>query len=305
MFKNAFLYLVGVALILVACSPAMSSSPDFDSRQSVPGAAPIEPAADSSVAESAFLNATGAISERIVIKNARLSIVVPAPPETMDRIGQMAEEMGGFIVSANLYQSRLPSGLEVPRASITIRVPAELLDEAIERIEAESDLPVERNIESQDVTSDYTDLQSRLRNLEAAETQLTRIMENATDTEDVLSVYNRLIEVREQIEVIQGKIQYYEQSARLSAISVEIQSEEAVQPLSIGSWQPVGVARDALQATINALQFLFKAGIWIVLFLIPVLVVMFLPVYILVRLLLRWRARQKVSARPVPPPSGG
>lgn len=303
MIKKALLYLVGAALILAACSAA--ASPDNSSRQSAPGVAPIEPAADYSVADSAFLNATGAISERIVIKNARLSIVVSAPPETMDRIGQMAEEMGGFIVTANLYQSRLPTGLEVPRASITIRVPAERLDEAIERIEAESDLPVERNIESQDVTSDYTDLQSRLRNLEAAETQLTRIMENATDTEDVLSVYNRLIEVREQIEVIQGKIQYYEQSARLSSISVEIQSKEAVQPLSIGSWQPVGVARDALQATINALQFLFKASTWIVLFFIPVLVVMFLPAYILVRLLLRWRTRHKVSARPVPPPSSG
>lgn len=303
MIKKALLYLVGAALILAACSAA--ASPDNSSRQSAPGVAPIEPAADYSVADSAFLNATGAISERIVIKNARLSIVVSAPPETMDRIGQMAEEMGGFIVTANLYQSRLPTGLEVPRASITIRVPAERLDEAIECIEAESDLPVERNIESQDVTSDYTDLQSRLRNLEAAETQLTRIMENATDTEDVLSVYNRLIEVREQIEVIQGKIQYYEQSARLSSISVEIQSKEAVQPLSIGSWQPVGVARDALQATINALQFLFKASTWIVLFFIPVLVVMFLPAYILVRLLLRWRTRHKVSARPVPPPSSG
>ena len=56
------------------------------------------------------------------------------------------------------------------------------------------------------MTSDYTDLQSRLRNLEDAEEQLRTIMDSAFNTEDVLTVYNRLVEVREQIEVIKGQI---------------------------------------------------------------------------------------------------
>ncbi len=69
--------------------------------------------------------------ERIVIKNGSMTIVVADPPQSMDAISQMAQEMGGFVVSANIYKEQLSSGIEVPRASITIRVPAERMDEAI------------------------------------------------------------------------------------------------------------------------------------------------------------------------------
>lgn len=303
MIKRIVFIISLFTLILAACSPAAApAEPPFDgdaSRAAVeetaggamPEAAMEEPAFDSS---AEFQSGDGAALERLVIKNASLDIVVADAPETMDAIGRMAEEMGGFIVTANLYQSQLASGVEVPRASITIRVPAERLDQALERIEARSDRPVEnKTINSQDVTQEYTDLQSRLRNLEATEAQLMRIMEDAIRTEDVLRVYNELTQVREQIEVTKGRIQYFEQSARLSSISVNILPEEAVQPLSVGGWQPVGVARDAVQALLNGLQYLATAAIWLGLFLIPILVVILLPLYLLVRALLRWRARRK------------
>jgi len=298
MIKRIFFIISLFTLILAACSPAASpAEAPFDgdaSREAAGGAmpeAPMEEAAFDSSAE--FQSGNGAV-ERLVIKNASLDIVVADTPETMDAIGRMAEEMGGFIVTANLYQSQLASGVEIPRASITIRVPATRLDEALERIEARSDRPVEnKTINSQDVTQEYTDLQSRLRNLEATEAQLMRIMEDANRTEDVLRVYNELTRVREEIEVTKGRIQYFEQSARLSSITVNILPEEAVQPLSVGGWQPVGEARDAIQALINGLQILAKAAIWLGLFLIPTLVVILLPLYLIVRALLRWRARRK------------
>jgi hypothetical protein len=233
-----------------------------------------------------------------------LSIVVKEPNKTMDVIGKMAEEMGGFIVSANLYQTHLGSGVEVPRASITIRVPAEQLDEAIGRIETESDHPVEsKTIDSQDVTSDYVDLQSRLRNLEAAEAQLAEIMDEAYETENVLSVYNELVRVQEQIEVIKGQIKYYDESARFSSISVEIIHEGEIEPLTIGGWQPAGVARDAVQALINALQFLVNVAIWLVLLVIPVLLVIGTPPALIIYVILRWRKRrmQKQVSKPASP----
>jgi hypothetical protein len=85
-----------------------------------------------------------------VIKNGHLEIVVEKPEESLDRISQLAEEFGGYVVNANLYQSYLENGQEVPRATIKIRVLAEKMDEAIARIEAESDsLPRSKTIDSQ------------------------------------------------------------------------------------------------------------------------------------------------------------
>jgi hypothetical protein len=284
-------------LTFTACSAARISPPsgeaDQAEREAVGESAPQEGFASGGKSDYA---APVPQVERIVIKNATLSIYVVSPSESMDRISRMAEEMGGFVVNANLYQTTLSGGAVVPRASITVRVPAERLDEALERIKSETEQPVvNENVSSQDVTQDYTDLQSRLRNYEAAEKQLMEIMGSATRSEDVLAVFNQLTQVREQIEVTKGQIQYYEQSAALSSVQVELMPNEAAQPLSIGGWQPGGVVKNALQALIRTGQFLVNAIIWIVLWVLPVLVVIFLPIYLITRGLRSWRRRSKAK----------
>ncbi|MEJ2264614.1 MAG: DUF4349 domain-containing protein [Anaerolineales bacterium] len=295
--SKRFLFIVAIlTLILAACAQAAAPM-QAPAEAPRPADRAGQPEAGGEFAGDVVLESPSQAeetAERIVIKNASLDIIADHPDQVLDTIGKMAEEMGGFIVSANLYQDSLPSGAQVPRGSITIRVPAERLDEAISRIEEQSDQPVQnKTINSQDVTREYIDLQSRLRNLEAAESQLLKIMDQATKTEDVLSVHNQLTQVREQIEVTKGQIQYYEQSARLSSISTNILPTELVEPLSIGGWQPVGVARNAVQALINGLQILVNAGIWLVLFMLPILLVIFLPLFFIARALLRWRARRK------------
>ncbi len=297
MWKKAIIIPIILALGLTACSAARiptSADRSFEGGEAV---APQEaPAAQGVVSNSAF---SGQVPEarRLVITNASISIAVEDPEASMKRIAAMAEEMGGFVVNSRLSQSRLESGVEVPYVTMTIRVPAERLDEALERIRAETDRPVlSEDTDTQDVTKDYTDLESRLRNLEAAEAQLLKIMEDARATEDVLQVYNELKNVREQIEVIKGQMQYYEQAAALSAISIELKANEAVQPLTIGRWQPIGVARDALQALINGLKILANIAIWLVLFALPMLVLIGLPFYVLFRLL-----RRRGRGKPQPP----
>jgi hypothetical protein len=303
MNKRILSVIVLLVLVLTACSSAKESiSPVLDYRESG-GIAPAEESMQSYDAPvsseqgaNSFTSTSPVDTERMVLKNANLSIAVDDPTASLERVTRLAEEMGGYVVAANLYQTTLDSGVEVPHASITIRVPAEKLDEALAQIKTETLQPViNETISSQDVTAEYVDLQSRLTNLEAAEQQLQQIMDEATKTEDVINVFNQLTQVREQIEVIKGQIQFYEQSAALSSIQVEIMANAAVQPLSIGGWQPVGVARQALQALINTLQFLFTAGIWIILWLVPVLLVVLLPPVLIVLGILRWRKRRRAK----------
>jgi rRNA processing protein Krr1/Pno1 len=170
-------------------------------------------------------------------------------------------------------------------------VPAEYLDQALGEIKSGAGQVLSENVSGQDVTQEYTDLESRLKNLERAEEQLAEILEASFETEDVLNVYNRLVEIREQIEVIKGQMKYYEQSAALSSISVSIQANEAVQPLKIGNWQPVGVAKKAIQALINTLKVIANALIWIGLYILPVVLVLFFPVRWI------WKGLKKLNQR--------
>lgn len=256
--------------------------------------------------QGGFANNVPTSVDRMVIKNANLSLIVEDPASAMESIAETAERMGGFVVTADLYQTTTQSGKEVPRASITIRVPAEKLNQALDEIKALSkEPPQSEKINSQDITAEYTDLESRLRNLKRAEEQLQEIMDRAYSTEDVLNVYQQLTQVREQIEVIEGQMKFYRESVALSAIGVELIAEEAVEPLTVAGWKPVGVARDALQALINAVQFLINAAIWIVIFVLPVLLliygIFFLPLRALWRLIRRRRKPQTVP--PSEPPS--
>ena len=49
-------------------------------------------------------------------------------------------------------------------------------------------------------------------------------------------------------------MKYYEQSAALSSISIQLIANAAMQPLTIAGWQPGGVAKQALQSLIKAHQ---------------------------------------------------
>ena len=242
---------------------------------------------------------SGASVERIVIKNADITIVVEDPAETMDEVTKMAEEMKGFVVNSQLYKIQTGEGLEVPEASITIRVPSNLLQEALGKIKSHVENPdidvLRESVSGTDVTKEYTDLNSRLKNLEQAEKQLTEIMSEARKTEDVLAVYNNLKQVGEEIEIIKGQIKYYEEAAALSAINIQLKSKESVQPLTIGRWQPVGVARDALQALINTLKFLANAAIWIIIFILPVLLIIAIPIWLVIRFFVRRNKKKKLN----------
>lgn len=293
------LFILLASMLLSACASRAATSemaPEAPVEMEMPAEAGA-PARDAG--SGAYnLDVPQANPERMVIKNADLSIVVDDPTVVMDRITRLAEEMGGFVVSASLSQMRLENGKEVPSANVTIRVPAARFNEALERIRSESDqLPQHENINSQDITSEYVNLESRLRNLEAAEAQLTEIMGSATKTEDVLSVYNELVSVREQIEVIKGQMQYFEQSVALSAISTQLVANEAVQPITIGGWQPGAAVRRAIQTLIDTLQGLVNVVIWLVLYLLPVLLALFivfgLPVILLIWGIRSWRRRRR------------
>ena len=267
---------------------------------------PPMPAATQPPAATAVMD-RGAVGEqqaiqRLVIQNADLAIVVADVDARMKAVEALAVELGGFVVSSSRYQTYANNGTQVPEAQVVIRVPAEKLDTALDRIKADVVKVDTESRTGQDVTADYVDQLSRLKNLEATEAQLTKIMESATKTDDVMAVFNQLSSVREQIEVVKGQIKYYEQSAALSAISVRIIAEATIQPIEIAGWKPQGVARDAIQDLIYFFQGFVDFLIRFALLILPALILMGIPLY-LVFLGLRavWRRVRKPKVRPAAP----
>jgi hypothetical protein len=231
--------------------------------------------------------------ERLIIRDASLSLVVPDTEVAIAEINDMVNELGGYVVESSVYQYQ-----EGMQASVMLRIPAESLDTALEQIR---DLATEvrhENISGRDVTEEYVDLQSRLRYLEATEARLLEFLEEAEDTEAALAVYEQLQRIQADIEHVKGRTQYLEQSAAMATVNLEITPDELAQPIQVGGWHPEGTARDAVQSLIRVLQFLVDALIVIVILIIPVLLAIAIPIaglIFLLRAVVRWRRARKVK----------
>jgi flagellar basal body-associated protein FliL len=247
-------------------------------------------------------DATSGTIKQMVIQNASLTILVDDPAKSLDAIMKMAKDMGGFTVSSNTYQTYTSSGDQVPTATVTIRVPSDQLDTALDKIKAltgdASKFVTDESVSGTDITQEYTDLQSRLTNLEQASDELTAMYDKATKADDILAIYNQKLQITEQIEVLKGQIQYDEQASAKSAISVQLNAKATAQPITVAGWQPTGIARQAVQALLNFFKGFVNFLIWLVILILPILIVIGVPLYFLIR----WLVRRKKAKRNQTPP---
>ncbi len=313
MMKKLLPILLLSLLLLTSCSPVATPSARYslDAQSSMPEALPTQAAAMDPAAPAAG-NAKGAVTgnaassvpsaERMVIRNAQISMVVDEPGRAMETISRMASGMGGYVVSSNLYKTASTGDVEIPAAQITVRVAADRLNDALTQIHALTKDPAKditsEVVTGQDVTKEYTDLSSRLKNLQETEAQLREIMKSAQKTEDVLAVYNQISQINEQIEIIQGQMQYYKESAALSSIAVNLTARVAIKPVEVTGWKPEGIARDALQSLVNTLQFIASAAIWIILYILPTLLIIAIPLIILFLIIRALMRRNRTPRTP-------
>jgi hypothetical protein len=303
--RNALVLVLLASLVLPACSLRAASAPMVGINpqlNSAMGGADVSREAVGAPAEQPASYGGGLAGpattvERMVVRNATLSLVVSDPRASVDEIAQMADEMGGYVVTSNVYSSTFGvAAVVADQGSITIRVPVERLDEVVSRIEEGATEVRTENVSGEDVTATYTDLASQLRNYQAAEEQLREILASATRTEDVMLIFNQLTQVRGQIEMIQGQMRYYEESAALSAINVELIPDIAEQPIQIAGWHPEGVAKDAIEDLIRGLQSLVNVLIRFGICGIPFLVIFGLPAWLVIRAIVRRRRAKKAAA---------
>ena len=298
------------AMIIAGCA---ASAPQDSYAESVApasvggaAAAPAESAAmqssDEAIAQSSG-NDGVAVSARKIIARASLTLVVADTEVTVDEITQLIAEMGGYVSTSELYR-----GSQSLQGQITLRVPAENLDATLDAL-AEMAVEVEsRSLNREDVTDQYSDVDAQIRNLEATETELLAMLEEVRErpnstTEDIMSVYRTLTEVRGQIETLRGRKNMWDNLISLSTITVTIRPDSANLPVVEEGWRPSGVAREAQRALVATFQVLGNVAIWLGIFVLPLLLVALIPLGLLVWVL-RWgirrlsKSKAKLAATP-------
>jgi hypothetical protein len=228
----------------------------------------------------------------MIIWTGDISLIVKDAGESLEEVEAIAKDLGGYVVnSSSWYQE------EQLRARVTIRVPAGEFDTAMARLKDLAIKVENRNVSTQDVTEEYTDLDSRLRNLEATETELlellTEVRERTGKAEDILAVHREVSNIRGQIEQVKGRMQYLEKMTAMATINIELIPDVLAKPIVVAGWRPTGTAANALRTLVKTLQVIVDAAIWVIIYVLPTLVVIAIPFFILWMVWRRWRRKRK------------
>lgn len=196
-----------------------------------------------------------------IIKTGEISMTVDDLDDAMNEFNTIKEKFNGSIV----YSAEGGEGVD-KYLYITMKIKSSDFEKVFSEI---SD--IEGNVENSytnitDVTEQYIDLDSRLRNLEAVEVQLLEIMETAETVEDTLSVYTELSSTRSQIEVLKGEMRYLENQTDYSYVTVTFSLSSSGAEISEEEWKPLGVLKDAFRVFLLVLKGFANTLIWILVF---------------------------------------
>ena len=160
-------------------------------------------------------------TDRMIIRTANMQLVVDDVRDTINNIAQLAQDQEGYVVNSSSWKEG-----ERVVGQITIRVPSGDFNYAMSVLRSMAVEVTSETTSAQDVTEEYVDLEATLRNLEATEAQLLKLMEKAVEVKDILSVQSELSRVQQDIERTKGRMQYLERTSSMSLIQVMLEQSK-------------------------------------------------------------------------------
>ncbi|HBK33453.1 TPA: hypothetical protein DEP34_01900 [Candidatus Uhrbacteria bacterium] len=214
------------------------------------------------------------VSQKI-IKTGSLTLIVDKVDEAITQTTELTSTLKGFVQSSYVNESE--NGTKT--GSINIRIPSASFEAAIQSLKDLATFVSEESTTGTDVTEEYTDYMARLTTAQAQEAAYLLILNRATTVEEILKVQEALGEIRSEIEVLQGRINYLDDRTMYSTISVSL-SEETLITLPSKEFRPWTTVKQAAQAFVVLGQNLINFGIWFVIvgggLLFPILVLMWI-----------------------------
>jgi hypothetical protein len=254
-FAAAFVLVVLVSAMLfpVFAQPKLASkrtslaTPDAEARSPVPaaaemiktqggGAAENIPAHAGALADAQFgqrlRQSDAAVPERSapavtlpnqkIVRNGQISLRVEDVQTAQAKISGIAQTLGGYVE----HSSGSNTG-STASATVQLRVPEKRFQEAMEQIrKVEPDAKVmSESMRGEDVTTQYVDVESHVKTLRAEEEQYRLILSKASRIQDIMSVRDRLSDVRREIESLESQRRALAQMAAYSTIGVTLEKK--------------------------------------------------------------------------------
>ncbi len=164
--------------------------------------------------------------EKMMIYKANIRIETKDYVQYNDELRKLIQKHNGYMVSSSTQKGEN----DQTTATIKLRVPQQQFDPFKNGLQPLNGEIVSSNTDGQDVTKEYVDLESRLAAKKKVEERLLNFLEKADNTDNLLDVSKDLERVQEEIEVIQGKMNYLKNQSDFSTITLHIQETKVIVP---------------------------------------------------------------------------
>lgn len=121
--------------------------------------------------------------DRMVVKTAELGLKSGDVRESAEEAREVSDRFGSDVLSSRVYGGSGPVS-----ADLVITVPSGEFEAALDELRGLGERVTTDSVEGQDVTEEFVDLESRERNLLAAEESLLALYEKAESVDDTLEV---------------------------------------------------------------------------------------------------------------------
>ena len=159
-------------------------------------------------------------TDRKLIRNVNLSLQTKEFDTVLDNMSQKIKDLGGYIQDSSVWGSS--SDYSSSRsASYTLRIPSDKLDEFIDVVETLGNVTY-KNESVDDVTLRYVDVDSHKKALETEQERLLALLEKAENVEDIITIENRLSDVRYELENYEIQIRLLDNQIDYSTVYVDI-----------------------------------------------------------------------------------
>ncbi|MCK2236691.1 MULTISPECIES: DUF4349 domain-containing protein [unclassified Crossiella] len=242
--------------------------------------APMEKGA--AVEKGASAPEPAALEARQLIRTARIELSVAKVEEAVRKAQEEAKALGGFASEENAREQR---------ATLTVRVPADKLDEALNRLDDLGKVIV-REQRSQDVTDALVDTKSRLESQRASVNRVRALLERANTVSEIVQVEGELTKRQAELESLQRRLESMSKQVAMATVSVSlVREDQAAAPSGDGFLDALAAGWRAFLGTVNGLLIALGASL-------PFLVVLGIA-GALVIVLLRRRRNAAAPAEPV------
>jgi hypothetical protein len=155
--------------------------------------------------------------KRMLVKTATLSIHVEDIKQSKSKITALTNSLSGYISSESesTYDNSLHYGME-------LRIPNQSFDKMMSELENLAASVESRQVNVQDVTAEYVDVQARLEAKKAVEQSYINLLKQARNMDDILKIQEQLGVVRGDIESMQGQLNLLGSQVQYSTIHLEM-----------------------------------------------------------------------------------